>query len=80
MNGRVPAAAGSVARIFTGGGGGWGPPLERPVQELAEDLRRGYVSPEAATTVYGLVLGATGQPDPEATERRRAELVAEAQQ
>ena len=80
VNGRVTAAPGSVARIFTGGGGGWGPPLERSVEELAEDIRRGYVSPEAATSVYGLVLDATGQPDPEATERRRAELLAEAQQ
>jgi N-methylhydantoinase B len=79
VNGRVTAEPGSVARIFTGGGGGWGSPLERSVDELAEDLVRGYVSAEAATSVYGLVLDAAGRPDPEATERRRAELAAEAQ-
>jgi N-methylhydantoinase B len=77
VNGRVNAPAGSVARIFTGGGGGWGSPLERSVEELTTDLARGYVSAETATSVYGVVLDpATGQPDAAATERRRRELAA----
>jgi N-methylhydantoinase B len=79
VNGRVDAPADSVARIFTGGGGGWGSPLERPVEEVTTDLLRGYVSAETATSAYGVVLDeSTGLPDPEATARRRAELAATA--
>jgi N-methylhydantoinase B len=77
VNGRVNAPADSVARIFTGGGGGWGSPLERPIEAIALDLRRGYVSPAVATGVYGVVLDPeTGLPDPAATKARRAELAA----
>lgn len=77
VNGRVQAPADSVARIVTGGGGGWGPPLERALDELTTDLVRGYVSADTATSVYGVVLDEqTGLPDPEATARRRAELAA----
>ena len=76
VNGRVNAPADSVARIFTGGGGGWGSPLERPISDVADDLRRGYVSAQTATTVYGIVLDSSGVPDVAASERRRAELVA----
>jgi N-methylhydantoinase B len=78
VNGRVNAPAESVARIFTGGGGGWGSPLERPISDVADDLRRGYVSADTATTVYGIVLHSSGAPDVAASERRRAELVAAA--
>jgi N-methylhydantoinase B len=77
VNGRVDAPAGSVARIITGGGGGWGSPLERSIEDVTTDLVRGYVSREAATEVYGVVLDpTTGLPVPDATERRRAELAA----
>lgn len=40
--------------VESGGGGGWGPPEERPLEAVAEDLRRGYVSPEAALRWYGV--------------------------
>jgi N-methylhydantoinase B len=78
VNGRVNAPADSVARIFTGGGGGWGSPLERPTGHVAHDVRRGYVSAETATNVYGVVLDESGEPDEAASERRRAELAAAA--
>jgi N-methylhydantoinase B len=74
VNGRMDADADSVARIFTGGGGGWGSPLERSVDELVLDLARGYVSPEAAVEHYGVVLDDDGGVDVRATERNRAEL------
>ncbi len=74
VNGRVNAVAGSVARIFTGGGGGWGSPLERSVDLVASDVASGYVTAEIATNVYGVVLDGAGQPDIEATQRRRSEL------
>lgn len=76
VNGRVGAPAGSVARITTGGGGGWGSPLERSIEDVRTDLIRGYISRQAATEIYGVVLDeATGLPDPEATARRRAALM-----
>jgi N-methylhydantoinase B len=73
VNGRVTAPAGSVARIITGGGGGWGSAGERPVSEVAYDVREGYVSAAAATELYEVVVDeATGQVDVAASERLRA--------
>src|SRR5262249_1744456 len=40
--------------IETGGGGGYGPPAERALDLVARDLRRGYISPEAALADYGV--------------------------
>jgi N-methylhydantoinase B len=73
VNGRVTAPAGSVARIITGGGGGWGSAGDRPVSEVAYDVREGYVSAAAATELYEVVVDeATGQVDVAASERLRA--------
>jgi N-methylhydantoinase B len=55
-------APGEVLVNNAGGGGGWGDPLERPVDEVVEDVRQGYVSVEAAGRDYGVVL------DPESLE------------
>jgi N-methylhydantoinase B len=76
VNGREDVPEGAVARIFTGGGGGWGSPFERPLDLLASDLAGGYVSPDSAVEHYGVVLDADGGVDVEASERRRGELVA----
>jgi N-methylhydantoinase B len=57
------------------GGGGYGDPLERDPERVAEDVREGYVSIAAARDQYGVVL--TGKdlvPDLEATEALRASL------
>ena len=45
---------GDRVRIHTGGGGGYGDPLRRSRDRLRADLRSGYISPEAARSVYGL--------------------------
>ena len=37
----------------TAGGGGWGDPRERAQAEIADDLRKGYISPAAARRDYG---------------------------
>jgi N-methylhydantoinase B len=37
----------------TPGGGGFGPPLERNSEALADDVRKGYVSQATARDVYG---------------------------
>jgi N-methylhydantoinase B len=59
---RHPVARGEVARLVTGTGGGWGPPLEREVGAVAEDVRDGYITLEQARRDYGVVV------DPETLE------------
>ena len=64
---------GEAFALRSGGGGGFGPPLERPIDDVAHDIRQGYVSPEAAFRDYGVVCdAATLAVDVEASERIRA--------
>jgi 5-oxoprolinase (ATP-hydrolysing)/N-methylhydantoinase B len=44
---------GDRVRLTTPGGGGYGDPHERDPEAIAEDLREGYVSPQAARAFYG---------------------------
>lgn len=55
---RYPLKRGEVARLVTGTGGGWGSPLERPVEAVIEDVRDGYISREQAWQDYGVELDA----------------------
>ena len=45
---------GDVVRLVRGGGAGFGDPRRRDPQRVREDLENGYITPEAARTVYGL--------------------------
>lgn len=47
---------GDVARLITGTGGGYGNPLERPVEEVQNDVKNGYITVEMAERDYGVVL------------------------
>jgi len=72
---RRQARPGSVTFIRTGGGGGWGSPLDRPPEAVREDVREGYVSRESARHDYGVVLeGPEADLNTEATQRCRAAL------
>jgi N-methylhydantoinase B len=51
-----PLDPGSVVELRTGGGGGFGEPLERDPERVRADVRDGYVSIEAAERDYGVVL------------------------
>lgn len=51
--GRDDIPAGRRLIVETPGGGGKGDPRQRPRAALAEDVRAGYVSPEAAKAIYG---------------------------
>jgi N-methylhydantoinase B len=42
------------------GGGGYGDPRERAPERVAEDVRNGLVSREAAAREYGAVVGVGG--------------------
>jgi len=64
---------GDAFKIRSGGGGGYGSPLERPPGEVAEDVRQGYVTVKAAAELYGVVVDpVTFELDVPATERLRA--------
>ena len=61
--------------IRSGGGGGYGSPLERDLETLERDVRCGYVTKEAAENDYGAVFkGETLELDHRATKARRAEM------
>jgi N-methylhydantoinase B len=64
--------AGDAFRIRSGGGGGYGSPLEREAELVQEDVRQGYVSIQAAADLYGVVIDpATLAIDRAATEKLR---------
>jgi N-methylhydantoinase B len=69
-----PVSAGEVIRIRTTGGGGWGAPLDRPVDEVLRDLAWRKVSVEGARRDYGVVVQHDGTADGEATEALRSEM------
>ncbi len=63
---------GDAFRISSGGGGGYGAPFERPVEDVREDVRQGYVSVKAAAKLYGVVVDPeTFAVDQAATEKLR---------
>jgi N-methylhydantoinase B len=69
-----PIPAGTLVRIDTTGGGGWGDPLDREPDLVALDVAQGKVSAESARGDYGVLLGDDGTVDADATGRRRDEL------
>ena len=67
--------AGDAFRMRSGGGGGHGSPLERPMADVAADAKQGYISLAAVKDQYGVVLDPdTFEVDVVATERRRASM------
>ena len=63
--------------INSGGGGGFGEPLDRPAEKVAEDVRLGYISPESAASDYGVVLDDSRQVDEQATAQLRNRMRAD---
>jgi len=52
----VMLAAGEAYVSATGGGGGYGDPLERPAAEVLADVIDGYITPAAALESYGVAV------------------------
>jgi len=79
-NGKVSnlkLAGGEAYVLDSGGGGGYGSPLERPAERVQRDVREGYVSLGAARELYGVVLDpATLAIDEAATARLRGSRAA----
>jgi N-methylhydantoinase B len=71
---RRRVATGVPVLLRLPGGGGYGDPLDRRVEEVAHDVAEGLVTPAAAHEQYGVVghaAGGTWVPDRAATERER---------
>ena len=66
----VSLDAGDVVDVHTTGGGGYGSPLDRPLEAVERDLEQERISPEAAESAYGVVV-ADGSVDRAASRRRR---------
>jgi N-methylhydantoinase B len=63
---------GTIYHQHAGGGGGYGDPKHRPAARVAEDVRNGVVSREAAHKDYGVVIDeSTGGVDTAATQALR---------
>ena len=52
----VHMQSGDILRLETPGGGGYGSPFDRNVDEVLEDVRRGYYGREVAESEYGVVI------------------------
>jgi N-methylhydantoinase B len=60
--------------VRTGGGGGWGDPLERDTNHVRTDVIEEFISRDAANEHYGVVLRDDLTLDQAATEQRRSAL------
>ncbi|MGW5432772.1 hydantoinase B/oxoprolinase family protein [Streptomyces sp. NPDC004059] len=73
-NGSVTLQAGDVVRVAQAGGGGYGDPYTRPVDEVLRDVREGYVSLESARAHYGVAVVRTAAGGWEADEAESKRL------
>ncbi|MGE0502623.1 MAG: hydantoinase B/oxoprolinase family protein [Rhizobiaceae bacterium] len=56
----IPLKAGDRVKVGTPGGGGYGDPLRRPAERVAEDVRLGYYTAEEAETLFGVAIAGGG--------------------
>lgn len=68
------AAPGDRLCMAVPGGGGYGSPEDRSVEEVVADVAHGYVGQEAALKEYGVQFRPDGTPDHTATEKLRAAM------
>ncbi len=69
-----PLKDGDVVTVATGGGGGFGPALDRDPEAVLTDVLDGYVTREGAKRDYGVVVSPDGEVDEAATAERRAAI------
>ena len=65
---------GAAVVIRSAGGGGYGDPLLRDPERVAADVHEGYVSSNAATRLYGVILTTDGTVDTAATVTLRQRI------
>ena len=62
---------GDTFTLLTGGGGGFGPPVERDPERVKNDLRQGYICKESAKKIYKVAMLKSGSIDVKATNELR---------
>lgn len=65
---------GDTVMLCSPSGGGYGPPWERPIDNVLEDVESHFVTSESAKSDYGVAVRADGTHDPAETERLRREM------
>lgn len=70
---RIQVESGDLLIFDTWGGGGWGDPLERDVDAVGLDVKRGLMSVEGARR-FGVVVSERGAVDADATEKLREQM------
>ncbi|GEK47124.1 methylhydantoinase [Bisbaumannia pacifica] len=70
-NAMLEIAPGERVININPGGGGFGDPFTRPVEEVLDDITNGLVSREGARLDYGVIVTASGELDIEATHQQR---------
>ena len=65
---------GDMISYLADGGGGYGNPMERPIEKVREDVIDGYVSRHFAEKDYGVILNDVLEIDKKATDVLRAKL------
>ncbi len=68
---QVSLANGETIVSVSAGGGGFGSPLDRPISDVADDVREGWVSKEAAANIYGVFINADGKANARESENKR---------
>jgi N-methylhydantoinase B len=74
----IKVGKGTVIKSLTGGGGGYGPAVERDPEAVRQDAIDGYVSIEHAKEAYGVILTDSFEVDAAGTEKRREAMHASA--
>jgi N-methylhydantoinase B len=69
-----PVEVNSEVIVRTGGGGGWGDPLERDPSAVRADVQEEFISPRSARDDYGVALRADLSIDAPATAQLRDAL------
>ena len=63
-------------RVTAGGGGGYGDPLERPIETVRTDVFKGYISVEFARREFGVVIDPKSfEVDKTATQKLRDDML-----
>ena len=65
---------GESFRLRTGGGGGFGSPIERKVDLVCADIGEGYITEKKAKDTYGVVLDDQGKIDLDETHKLRSTM------
>jgi N-methylhydantoinase B len=70
----VPTKSGDVMAFYAPCGGGYGSPIERPAEQVLEDVLDDFCGREYAFEAYGVVINDDMTIDTAATDKRRGEM------